>query len=298
MRPLRMARLLVGAMCLLPLTSMAEPFGYSVNSDAPQNADQLYRIDLATGAATAIGAVGFEDVEGLAMAPDGVLWAVDDALDRLLQINTVTGQAANRGLLGLAGQGTGPNFALDYGLAITCDGRAWLSGDQASTLWEVSLATGEARNPSALPLALSGLAASGKILYGVSVEAPPRLVRIDTETREATIVGPLGIDATQDAGADFDANGNLWVITDDSPAASPPPNRIYRINLQTGAATFVANAPFGMEGLAIAATAPCSAASPPLSAQIVPGPDAYWLGLLALVAGLAAARRLRGRSLH
>lgn len=295
MRPLRMARFLVGAMCLLPLSTLAEPFGYSVNSDAPQNADQLVRIDLATGAAAVIGAVGHEDVEGLAMAPDGALWAVDDALDRLLQINTVTGQAANRGALGLGGQGTGPNFALDYGLAITCDGRGWLSGDQASTLWEVDLATGEARQPSALPLALSGLAASGNILYGISVEAPPRLVRIDSETREASIVGPLGIDATQDAGADFDEDGNLWVITDDSPAASPPPNRIYRVNLQTGAATFVANAPLGTEGLAIAPSAPCSSAQPPPSAQIVPGPNAYWLGLLVLFAG---GLGLRHRSFH
>ena len=74
------------AMVLTSLTGAlaAAPMGYSINADSPTgNADSLYRIDLATGEETriaqvrALGQVRI-DVEGLAFAEDGTLYAVDD----------------------------------------------------------------------------------------------------------------------------------------------------------------------------------------------------------------------------
>ena len=65
-------------------TLAAAPVGYSINADSPtDNADSLYRIDLATGAETRIApvrALGLTriDVEGLAFAADGTLYAADD----------------------------------------------------------------------------------------------------------------------------------------------------------------------------------------------------------------------------
>jgi hypothetical protein len=53
---------------------MGAPIGWSVQSDGD---DQLYRIDLATGTAVAVGAVGFSDVEGLSFDPiSGVLYGI------------------------------------------------------------------------------------------------------------------------------------------------------------------------------------------------------------------------------
>ena len=126
MRPL-LARLTAGLMALLPLAADAEPFGYAAGGD-----NQLYRLDLGSGQATRVGAMGFVDVEGLALSPHGVLYGVADGgtglpgssvPDFLVRIDPATGAGTAIGSLGLMGQGTGAFFDLDYGLAFTCDGR-------------------------------------------------------------------------------------------------------------------------------------------------------------------------------
>src|SRR5687767_4817075 len=81
------------AMCA-SAPAMAAPLAYAAGFDA------LYRIDLATGRTTKIGAFGFAgpgaliaDVEGIAFAPDGTLYGVSDSQKLLLRINKDTGAA-------------------------------------------------------------------------------------------------------------------------------------------------------------------------------------------------------------
>lgn len=283
-------RLLMAVVLLVPAFAAAQPFGYVVDSDGVTTAHDLYRIDLSTGALTLLGpvrpAVGptYVDVEGLALSPSGELYAVDDALDVLLRLDTSNGRATLVGPLGTSGLGPAGN--LDYGLAFTCDGRLWLSSDTLPRLWEVNLATGEAIAPRDLPVGLTGLAGRGSLLYGMGIDG--NLYRYSPSSGVATQVGPLGIPAFDDGGLDFDADGNLWAIAEYIPSNPALPSRIYRVDAQTGAATFVANSKTGIEGLAIAPPACLDRFN---NAQTVPGPGPFALLLLVLTcAGLALVR--------
>ncbi len=290
MRPF--ALLLLAVLLCLPALTEAQPFGYSVDSDGQTTADDLYRVDLATGAVTLIGAVRptvgpkYQDVEGLAMNAEGQLFGTDDALDALIRIDPQTGLATLVGALGTAGQGPGGN--LDYGLAFTCDGRLWLSSDTADTLWQVDPGSGLASAPRDLPAGLTGLAARGNTLYGVALDG--NLYRYSVELGIATLVGPLGIPAFDDGGLDFDADGNLWAIAEYTPSDPNLPSRIYRVDIGSGAATFVADTRAGFEGLAI--TAPSCVGVE--DAQSVPGPAAPMLLLMVgLLAGFGMRRVVR-----
>lgn len=290
MRPWK--RLLAAAALALPVSVLADPVGYAVGSGGSGfgGSSTLWRIDLGTGAATLVGAIGYVDVEGLAWSPDGILYAVADAgqacagvcpggTDVLLQINPQTGAGSLVGPLGLSQLGD-----LDYGLAATCDGRLWASSDTLGTLWEINRFGGGNRVAGALGAPVSGLAAWGDALYGISVADDLALYRIDVDTGTPTRLGPLGLPSPfYDAGLAFDADGLLWATID---YFSPPPpndllpealrrNDIALVDPETGAASLAATitgndtglATVQMEGLAIATGGGCGGGLPP------PDPD-------------------------
>lgn len=297
MRPLT-DWLLAGLTLLLPLTAVAAPVGYAVGFDT------LYRVDVANGQAVPVGPIGYSDVEGLAFAPDGTLYGVADAgvssgsglSDLLIRINTSTGAGSLVApLSALAGIGPGGN--LDYGLAATCDARLWLSSDTTGQLWEINPGNGTTRLVGVMGQPISGLAARGNDLVGVSIGSTPALYRIDRQTAAATLAGPLNAGGiVDDAGLDYDAAGLLWASLDPEPAVIGA-SRIARIDPATGQATISGNVSVGavgMEGLAIAAPGGCTATGT-LDAfpQPVPGPGLPALALLILGAGGLAARRLK-----
>jgi hypothetical protein len=298
MRPLLAlrARLTAGLLALLPLTAAADPIGYVAGFD------RLYRIDLATGQLTSIGPIGFSDVEGLAFSTNGILYGVADAAassgsalsDVLVRINTSTGAGTLVGpLTGLAG--VGPSGNLDYGLAATCDGRLWMSSDTTSQLWEVSPSSGGARFVGNLGQQVSGLAARGDQLYGVTVGQTPSLLRIDLASGATSMVGPLGVGGiVDDAGLDFDVSGALWAVLDPEPTDEGF-SRVARVNSTTGQGTVIATANIlvGLEGMAISPPGFCGSAVP-AEPRTVPGPGApllTLLGVLALALGVHRARQ-------
>lgn len=299
MRPLSWARFLIGAMILLPLRVDADPIGYA------SGYSDLYRVDMATGQATVVGAIGYNDVEGLAFSPDGVLYGVVDATagtggsatDFLIRINPSTGQGTLVGQLGLAGQGPAGN--LDYGLAATCDGRLWASSDTTGELWEVDRSSGSARRVGATGQAISGLAASSEGLFGVSVGATPSLFRIDTSDASVTLIGQLNIGGVvDDAGLDFAPDGQLWATLDPEPAAVGA-SRAVRVSTDQGRAVLASsvNVSVGMEALAFASSDQCllGPGGGGLSAVEVPGRSPWQLALLALMVVTLAVPVLRVR---
>ncbi|MGQ0799185.1 MAG: hypothetical protein ACT4NL_03605 [Pseudomarimonas sp.] len=287
------------ALLLFAGIASAEPLGYA------SGFRDLYRIDLANGQSTSIGRIGFNDLEGLALSPSGILYAAIDGTtqigtstsattDFLIRINPTTGVGSLVAQLPNL-QGRGPNEQLDYGLAFTCDGRLWMSAETTAELWEVNPATAELRLVGNTGASLSGLAGRGTELYGVSVDPNPRLFRIDTNTAAATAIGPLNAGGhVLNVGLDFDAAGLLWATLDPSEVS---PSRLAKINLQTGLASDIKNLSsepgIGIKALAIAAPAPCGSAVP--VPVMVPGPAAPLLLLLAGVAGMLGGRRLRMR---
>ncbi len=310
MRP-RPAQWLAAVLLSFASLASAEPFGYAAGFN------ELYRVNVATGQATRVGAMGFNDVEGLALSPGGTLFGVADATmmignqpsassDFLLRINPANGAGTLVGQLsGL--QGLGPAGNLDYGLAFTCDGRLWMSSDTTGELWSVDPATAETRRIGVMGAPISGLAARGNVLFGVSVEADPALFAIDTANASVRRIGGIALPAVMyDAGLDFDADGRLWLTVDYLPPPSgttllrndlveldPATARVISLTTIGGAGSGINTVQ--MEALAVAPPGGCSASGggnspPPI---VVPGPGAPALLLLAGLAGWFGRRRLR-----
>lgn len=284
------ALLLLAVLLCLPALTEAQPFGYVIDSDGLTTADDLYRVDLANGGLTLIGpvrpAVGAKlaDVEGLALSPEGVLYGADDALDALFRIDVNNGLATLVGPLGTAGLGPAGN--LDYGLSFTCDGRLWLSSDTTNTLWQVDPGSGAASAPRDLPAGITGLAGRGNSLFGLGLDG--NLYRYSPTSGISQLIGGHGIQAFDDGGLDFDGTDTLWAVAEFTPSDPSLASRIYRIDINTGIASFVASTRTGIEGLAIAPPA-CITGE---DAQVVPGPGVPGLLVLAGLLGMVASRRM------
>ncbi len=279
--------------------AVAEPIAYTALDD------KLARLDLATGQLFPVGEFGsisntpFLDVEGMAFDSKGMLFAVSDTTETLMQVNIGSGRAAAlSGIygLGLQNQGTGGNLnQLDFGLAFTCTGDLYLSSDSVGKLWRVNQGDGSTSLIGSTGAKLSGLAAYGDELFGIGVGADEGLYSVDTDTGQATLIGRLQLGYTfYDAGLDFDADGNLWAVLDFNPPPAGQPqiervSEIVQINVDTG----VASAPtlvqgddlIEIEALAIAPTTCPDGNGAPAVEVPVDGRGALGL-LMLLIAGL------------
>ncbi|MEJ2401627.1 MAG: hypothetical protein P8Y52_09565 [Xanthomonadales bacterium] len=299
----------------------AAPVGYSINSDsAGGNADSLYRIDLGLGQVTLVGPVlvGTEsriDVEGLAFAPDGTLYGIDDSELTLFPINPDSGLVLAASEVRLSNLPSGGGN--DFGMTFTCDGQLFVTSVARDTLYRIALdgvaepigaEGGLGANIGALaawgdPAQLYGL---GNGLDGNLNEDAPALFRIDPVTGVATEIGPLG-DAVGDyaeGGLAFDDSGQLWAITDRRDRfGGAAPGEVMQLDLATGAATQVrALSESGFESLAVSVPGGCTTddggSDSPVDVTIDhPGIPALGPGgllalvLLMLAGGLLALRR-------
>lgn len=274
------------AVALLPLSVLAAPMGYAINSDAFENSDHLLRINLANGLTEDLGPLDqrFADTEGLAFDAEGTLYAVDDNTDTLITINPENGVANPVGNV-LANLGFSTPSG-DYGLSFTCSGQLILTSDQTNQAYYLNLSSGRAAEQSTnLNVGLTGLAAYGDNLYGVGAEGNENLYKINLETGQANLLGALGTPLFEDAGLAFDTDGTLWMITDGTiynTKLAYEPSKIYTVNLETGQATYVAETAGGIESLAIAPPA-CNVSGFP-----APVPATTPLSLLLLILSVSA----------
>jgi len=264
---------------LFAIAANAAPWAYSVNSDSGNllTEDSLYWINLATGSDEARGQLisGVEhrlDTEGLAIAPDGVLWGIDDDSRTLFPINTDTGAIKFQDEIPLAGfQAGGGN---DFGMTFSCGSSLYISSVTTQTLYRLNM-DGSSEiigAEGALGANISAIAAIGTPtrLYGLgngqyqngSTDAP-NLYSINLATGVAELIGPLGNQAGEynQAGLAFDSDGSLWAITDRriiNNTIADLPSQILKIDVGTGAATMMSNtSEVGFESLAIAPPAAC-----------------------------------------
>lgn len=254
----------------------AAPDAYSINSDsATANADSLYVIDLATGNDTRIGTVTSLgqtriDVEGLALAPDGTLYGMDDSALTLFPINPANGVVVHPQEVNLQGLPTGGGN--DFGMSFACDGNLYVTSVDTQTLYRVSL-NGQATpvgTPGSLQQNISAIAAFGNPvqLYGLSSGAPGAnpgttrtLFSINPQTGVATPIGNLGAAALlyHEAGLSFDGSGVLWAITDRrDDVGFALPGQVLQINTGTGQATAISTtSEAGFESLAVSVPGGC-----------------------------------------
>ena len=305
-----MKTMVVVLLTTLSASLAATPFGYSINSDSGSSeADGLYLIDLATGVETPKGSVKLPftndvklDVEGLAFAPDGTLYGVDDDSMTLFPLDTDTGQVqgADEAPISVLPIGGGN----DFGLTFACDGNLYLTSVAEGSLYRLNLngipefigLLGE--NISALaaygdPVALYGL---GNGMHGNGSEDSPNLYEIDLDTGAATEIGALGAAAGpySEGGLAFDDTGQLWAILDSRDQLQPSPSQILKIDTAFGTAS---DAQFtleeGFESLAITVPEGCIPDGMEFY-QGIPALSHYGLLLfsaLMLLTGMAATRR-------
>ncbi|MEE8339110.1 MAG: IPTL-CTERM sorting domain-containing protein [Xanthomonadales bacterium] len=274
-----MKAMLVMLLTTLSASLAAAPFGYSITADSNSDFIQsLFRIDLATGAETRIGAVKLPfagqaklDVEGLAFAPDGTLYGVDDESMTLFPLDPSTGQVQSSDEVPISVLLPGGN---DFGMTFACDDNLYLSSVTEGSLYRLSL-NGTPDPIGPLGVNISALAAFGNPvkLYGLgngtlddkgTVDSP-NLYEINLTTGAANKIGSgLGAAAGRykEGGLAFDDIGQLWAILEsheDLSPFAPSPSRIVKINTTTGVASdaqFASEA--GYESLAITIPRGCS----------------------------------------
>jgi hypothetical protein len=257
----------------------AAPVGYSINSDSASNqADSLYRIDLATGNDTRIGTVSSFgetriDVEGLAFAPDGTLYGIDDSALTLFPLNTDNGTVQTVNEVTLKDLPFGGSN--DFGMTFACDGALYVTSVTRGALYRVSL-DGQTTEigPLGSDARISALAAYGENpvrLYGLGngLDADlnplePRLFEINIDTGAATPIGSLGeVGSYAEGGLAFDDAGQLWAITDRRDGqGNPQPSQVMKVDTTSGAASEIRQtAETGFESLAITVPRGCSGSS-------------------------------------
>ncbi len=293
--------------CLgMPLWVWAQPVGYAVNSDefsfSPTLVDELILVNLQTGTDTVVGPIQpntFEDIEGLAIHPDGTLYAVDDSTNTLVILSTSDGSATAVG--GFQGNlGIAATQQLDPGMTFTCAGDLLMAGNSTETLYRIDQDTGLASiigASGALGAGITGIASFGDQVYGISDEATAALYEIDPDTGTANMVLDLSaFGLMEGAGLAFDDGGTLWAVTDQGvddsgPDLVPNPSRILQINPQTGDAAQVASTRNGLESLAIGPPGGCGVnPGPSGSAEVVPT-WSTWAALLCFAGIILLARR-------
>ena len=273
---------------LFAVSANGAPMAYSVNSDSgdPDNQDSLYLIDLADGSGQRRGTLASgipgdirRDTEGLAFAPDGTLWGIDDDSLTLFPINVksgVIGQSIDVQKLGFPTGGGN-----DFGMTFSCDNSLFVTSVATRSLYELDMQGNIEIKGSegALGANISAIAGIGHPiqLYGLGNGQfqdggtdSPNLYSIDPDSGVATLIGPLGNEAGDynQGGLAFDSEGELWAITDRriiNNKIEDFASQILNIDLGTGAATLVSDTSaiegageVGFESLAIASPSFCT----------------------------------------
>ncbi len=274
----------------------ASPYGYSVRSDVDR---KLYRIDMATGVATAIGATGFSKIEGLAISPTAELYGVNPATAQLVKCSAITGACTAVGAL--AGL---PQIQTNAGLAFASTGSLYLAMN--AVIYRVDPATAATAALGGTGPALGGLAgvapsascASG--LYGMGANTDKgKLYCINTTNGTATLLGTVGT-TPLDVGLDGDpATGLVWGVSNDDPG------QVFAITPATLAVSnrntvmLDGKAIGGFESLAVARTGTAALGDivPTADGIAVPTLSNWMLALLVLCTGAVAALLLPRRRL-
>lgn len=288
-----------GVVLAFPVAAATQVVGYAVSNT--ESARTLYRIDFATGEATAIGPTGSSKVEGLALSPAGELFGINPATSQLLRCSTETGGCTVVGTL----TGVAPSLAGNAGLGFASDGRLYAAMNAG--LFRVDPTSGSASFVGNTGIAVGGLAGispqancpSGLYALGSNTDRG-RLFCLNTANGSATLLATLAGMSPVDGGLDGFADGALlYGVADNGSSASQVfevaadklvPENIRRVTAGGVDVT-------GLESLAVmrvASIAPASTdphAVPTVSAANL---SVLALALIALAAALSARRRGRG----
>jgi hypothetical protein len=221
----------------------------------------LYTVDTGSGAATAVGPVGIDNIGDLTSDQVSTLWGIQITTNSLVTIDPATGL----GTLGPAITGTGgpagaapfPIVSLAYDTANSTlygDTSVPYGGETADELYSINTTTGAATDVGTIgdnSVYALGFDQSGD-LFGVDGNC--NLLGISTTTGAGTIIGATGTAPNGGCGAydiASDPSSGLMYLADSNSSS------LFSVDLTTGAATLVG--PYGgspnLVGLAFLGTA-------------------------------------------
>ncbi len=291
-------RVVVAALLAVTAHAFAGPIGYSVRSDVDR---KLYRIDMATGVATDIGATGFSKIEGLAINAAGEIYGVNPPTAQLVKCAAATGACTAVGAL------TGlPQLQTNAGLAFASTGSLYLAMN--AVIYRVDPATGATAALGGSGPALAGLAGvapsttcpSG--LYGMGGNGDRgKFYCINVSTGVATLLGSLGT-SPLDVGLDGDpVTGLVWGVSNDDPGQvfAVDPATLSVSNVTT--VTLAGKAIGGFESLAVARTGTAAIGDTVIepaadAAFVVPTLNQWMLALLVVLLPLTLPVAIRAHS--
>jgi hypothetical protein len=246
----RLRRWMVLSLAWLPLAAVAQSSVGDSAAPVPEikagslafmaGFNALYRLDLSNGAATLVGTgfgsaggVAVGDVDSLAFAPDGVLYAVADSPQALFRVSTSTGRATLVGQFREGNQLLDPATNLNAALGFTCNGRLLMSSRTQRRLYEVDPATAIVRTVGSLAPALGGLAAIETSLFGIGVEGSEGLYRIGEQDGSALrVASDFATRTYRGASIAFAGDGRLFAAFDNYPQSGPS---LAEVSRDTGA---------------------------------------------------------------
>jgi hypothetical protein len=261
----------------------------------------LFRLDLSTGVATALGSnygfaggVQIADMDSLAFAADGTLYGVADSpRPALFRVSTATGRATLVAQFRQDGQLIDGNENLNAAIAFTCSGKLLMSSRAQDRLWEVDAATAAVRPIGPLSADIGGIAALGTELLALGVGGSQGLFSLSESSGESTRVpGPLSDRSIPAGTIAFQSDGRLFGVFDLYPTARPVLLELSPVNGAAIKETVLSGAEFTaanstpVRGLAIAPPA-CAPLVGPGAAAPIPALDLRGLLLLAALLGLS-----------
>jgi hypothetical protein len=242
--------------CLLGTLAGAAPLIYGTAYSGPHSAATLYSISYATGAATAVGPIGFNQVGVLAFAPNGALYGVgQNGAEKwvLLKIDLVSGAGTAVGPTGLETPFQDISFRSDgtlFGYA-----RSLGQKSKAGLVYSIDTSTGAGRLVGSVtggfednaPVAFS----SEKVLYTVNQRSLGTIGAANASPATALHYSPSFGGAQSQANAvKFDSStGMLWALV--GTAGGTGGNYVATIDVKTGTVAPVGQTAAGLHGLAV-----------------------------------------------
>jgi hypothetical protein len=210
------ARIACAAVAIFAASALHAATGYAIQSDGDR---QLYRINLSTGAASAIGNSTFNKIEAIALNTSGELYGVNPSSAELVKCALDTGKCTSVGALSGV-----PPAQTSVGLAFTASGTLYMT--MSAIVYSVNPSNAKTTPLGSSGAAIAGLAngkttaacASG--LYAIGGNADQgKFYCINTSTGAATLLASISSPIALDGGLDGDfGTGLVWGITNSAAA--------------------------------------------------------------------------------